>query len=317
MMQIYEDTGALPAFKKAVITIGTFDGVHLGHRQIIRQLLEEAIAIGGTPVLISFYPHPKQVVNSHQQPIFMLNTPAEKASLLEKAGILHLVIVPFNTSFAGQTAQQYISDFLVKSFQPHTIIIGYDHRFGHNREGDYKLLEASAQKYGYIVKEIPEHILKDITISSTVIRRALTSGDIATANAFLGYRYFFSGTVIEGNKLGRTIGYPTANLSVADPEKLVPGNGVYAVQVAIERDERKLNGMMNIGIRPTVGGSQRVIEVNIFEFNEMIYGRRLQITLVDRLRTEVKFNGLDELKAQLGADKIQATTILHQLPLIQ
>lgn len=311
-MKIYQDIALLPAFHRAVITIGTFDGVHLGHLQIIQQLVKEAAAINGTPVLITFYPHPKQVVASDKKPIFILNTPDEKSELLAKAGIGHLVVVPFNTEFAEQPAADYISNFLVKSFHPHTIIIGYDHRFGRNREGDYHLLEAAAGRYGFIVKEIPEHILRDVTISSTKIREAIQQGDFSTANAFLGYRYFFSGTVIEGNKLGRTIGFPTANLQVEDDKKLVPANGVYAVEVVVDDRPGSFSGMMNIGIRPTVGGSKKVIEVNIFSFDEMIYGSRLKVSVAGKLRDEVKFSGLDALKEQLASDREAAYNLLNQ-----
>ena len=305
-MQVYTNISELPVFKRAVITIGTFDGVHLGHRQIIRQLIEEAVAVDGTPVLITFFPHPKQVVASHKKPIFILNSPNEKYSLLHEAGIKHIVVVTFNKSFAEQTAGDYIEHFLVNKFHPHTIIIGYDHRFGNNREGDYQLLEKEAPRFGYKVKEIPEHILRDSAISSTRVREALLAGDIITANDLLGYPYFFSGTVVEGNKLGRTIGYPTANLQIIDEQKLIPANGVYAVEVAIENDDQNYNGMMNIGTRPTVDGSKRAIEVNIFDFDETIYGSSLQVKIKKRLRDEVKFSGLDALKEQLAKDKVAA-----------
>lgn len=315
-MKVYTNIHQLPVFKNAVITIGTFDGVHQGHQQIIEQMLQEASAINGTAVLITFYPHPKQIINytnpsadqnvlkAMTKPIELLNTSEEKYELLQQRGIEHIVVVPFDKTFAEQSAAAYIKDFLVTRFHPHTIIIGYDHRFGNNRQGDYHLLEAEAEKYNYRVKEIPEHILKNITISSTKIRTALLAGDIDTAAGYLGYAYFFSGKVIMGNQLGRTIGYPTANLLIEDEQKLVPANGVYAVAVAF--DGRSLKGMMNIGLRPTVNGSKRVIEVNIFDFDEMIYGSILRIMMVKHLRSEVKFNGLEELKTQLGIDKVNA-----------
>jgi riboflavin kinase/FMN adenylyltransferase len=306
-MKVYTNIDHLPAFKKAVLTIGTFDGVHQGHQQIIEQLIKEAAAIGGTPVVISFFPHPKQVIAAEKHPgipIQLLNTPEEKYELLHEHGIKNVVVVPFNKAFAEQPADAYIRDFLVQHFHPHTIIIGYDHRFGKNRKGDYHLLEQMAPVYEYRVKESPEHVLKNITISSTRIRAALLAGDIDTAAGYLGYRYFFSGQVIMGNQLGRTIGFPTANLLVNNEQKLIPANGVYAVGVELEG--RSLKGMMNIGLRPTVDGSKRVIEVNIFDFDEMIYGSTLKITMVKQLRSEVKFNGLEELKAQLALDKKNA-----------
>ncbi|RYD72515.1 MAG: bifunctional riboflavin kinase/FAD synthetase [Sphingobacteriales bacterium] len=305
-MHIHTDINNLPHFKNAVITIGTFDGVHKGHQQIIGQLLKEAGNIDGTAVLITFYPHPKQVVSTNNNPLYIINTAEEKYNLLHEKGIEHIVVVPFDKSFAEQSALVYIENFLVQKFSPHTIIIGYDHRFGNNREGGYQLLEKEAEKYGFVVKEIPEHILKDVTISSTKIRTALLSGDIDTAADYLGYPYFFSGKVVQGNQLGRTIGYPTANLQIENEEKLIPANGVYAVGVAVEGRTELYKGMMNIGVRPTVDGTKRVIEVNIFDFDEMIYGQKLVITLQKHLRNEVKFNGLDELKAQLAKDKEHA-----------
>ncbi len=310
-MQIHRDLNKLPQFKNAVITIGTFDGVHTGHQQIIQLLQTEAAEIGGETVLITFHPHPKIVITTARHEIKVLNTLEEKIRLLQKHGIDHLVVVPFTDAFADQSAQDYIKDFLVAKFHPHTIIIGYDHRFGKERKGDYHLLEAEAAANDYSVKEIPEHMLQDITISSTKIRKALLNADIETANTFLGYPYFFSGKVIEGNKLGRTIGYPTANLLITDEFKLIPGNGVYAVQVVrSESSVVRLKGMMNIGIRPTVDGSQRAIEVNIFDFDEEIYGEILTISILQRLRSEVKFDGLESLKKQLALDKQDAIKAL-------
>lgn len=302
-MEVYKNIDALPEFKNAVITIGTFDGVHLGHKQIIKQLLKEAGEVAGTPVLITFHPHPKQVIASTQKPISILNSPEEKYELLHDAGISNIVVVPFTKDFAEQPADNYIKDFLVEKFHPHTIIIGYDHRFGKDRTGDYRLLENEAGKFGYTVKEIPEHVLQNVTISSTKIREALLNGDIGTANKFLGYNYFFSGLVIEGNKLGRTIGYPTANLQIADEQKLIPANGVYAVEVKVEGFDKVYKGMMNIGVRPTIDGTNKVTEVNIFDFDETIYGKTVKVFLKKRLRSEIKFNGLDALKEQLAKDK--------------
>ncbi|MFZ1527258.1 MAG: bifunctional riboflavin kinase/FAD synthetase [Ferruginibacter sp.] len=303
-MQVYTNVQELPKFKKAVVTIGTFDGVHLGHVKIIQQLLAEARAIGGTAVLITFFPHPKQVVRSNKNRLYMLSTQEEKYQLLQKQGLEHIVVVPFDEAFAEQSAEQYIKDFLVSKFHPHTIIIGYDHRFGKGRQGNFSLLENEAANYSYRVKEIPEHVLENVIISSTKVRDALLDGDIKTAADYLGYHYAFSGTVIPGNKLGRTIGYPTANISINDENKLVPGNAVYAVDVELRKKLYK--GMMNIGNRPTVNGKARVIEVNIFDLDEDIYGETLRITLKKQLRSEQKFNGIDALKVQLAKDKISS-----------
>jgi riboflavin kinase / FMN adenylyltransferase len=303
-MKVYTDIDSLPVFTKAVITTGSFDGVHAGHAKIIAQLLKEAEDINGTAVIITFYPHPKQIVQIKDKPLFVLNTPEEKYELIQKMGIENVVVVPFNKSFSQLSAQDYIEKFIVKKFNPATVVVGYDHRFGNNREGNFDLLRNESKVYGFAVKEIPEHILKDITISSTKIRNALQSGDIKTAAAYLGYDYFFSGKVIQGNKLGRTIGYPTANLLIENENKLIPADGVYAVDVQLEN--RILKGMMNVGMRPTVDGKKRTIEVNIFSFNEDIYGRDLRITLKKLLRSEIKFFSLGELKTQLARDKQEA-----------
>lgn len=304
-MQVHYDIHDLPSFKNAVITAGTFDGVHTGHAQIITQLKNEAALVQGETVIISFYPHPRKIISGKE--IFVLNTLDEKIALLSAKGIDHLVIVPFNEIFSEQSPEDYIKDFLVGKFHPRTIIIGYDHKFGKGRKGDYHLVEEYGKIYGFDVKEIEQHIINDVTISSTKIREALLAGELDTANNYLGYDYFFEGLIIEGNKLGRTIGYPTANLQIMDADKLIPGNGVYAVTCELI-DENKnatplLKGMMNIGLRPTVDGTKRTIEVNIFDFDEDIYGKTLRVYLKKYLRGEVKFNGLDALKTQLAKDK--------------
>ena len=281
----------------------------MGHSKIIAQLKEEAARIDGETVIITFHPHPRKIVSSVPGDIKLLTTLNEKISLLEAAGIDHLVVVPFDHVFANQTADQYVKDFLYAYFKPHTVIIGYDHRFGKGREGNYQLMKEYAKPLGFEVKEISEQIINEIVISSTRIRHALKDNDIATATQFLGYPYFFEGVVIEGNRLGRTIGYPTANLHISSEEKLIPGNGVYAVTVVI-RDSalvgKVYKGMMNIGLRPTVDGKKKVIEVNIFDFDADIYGQTIQVHLQHYLRGEVKFNGLDELKEQLRKDKLEA-----------
>lgn len=309
-MKVHTDISNLPVFKNAVVTIGTFDGVHKGHQQILELMQDEAKAINGETVIITFHPHPRQVIAANQTELFLLNSLEEKISLLEKYGIRHLVITPFTEEFSLQPAEEYIENFLVKTFHPHTIIIGHDHRFGKSRSGNFALLEEKASQFNYLVKEIPEFMLQENKISSTIIREALQKGNIETANEYLGYPYFFSGTVVEGNKLGRTIGYPTANLSVTEEKKLIPGNGVYAVKVEVSFDKTQdrvsYSGMMNIGVRPTVEGVNRMIEVNIFDFDKEIYGNTVTVHIYKRLRNEQKFNGLDELKEQLGKDKEMA-----------
>ena len=313
IMQVhYLDQHMLPLFKKAVVTIGSFDGVHLGHQQIIQQLKAEAAAIGGESIIISFYPHPRSVISQNPDNIKLLGTLEEKTRLLEATGIDHLVIVPFDQAFASQSAESYISEFLVANFHPHTVIIGYDHKFGNNRTGDFQLLKSFGEQLGFQVKEIPEHLLHQIGVSSTKIRQAISNSHIETANQFLGYPYFFEGRVVMGNQLGRTIGYPTANLVLSDLEKLVPGNGVYAVKLRLKSnaDSPEWKGMMNIGVRPTVDGINRVIEVNLFDFEGDLYGKSLEVQVLHFLRAEQKFNGLDALKTQLGLDKALAKRLL-------
>ena len=312
-MQVYRSIEQLPAFKNSVITIGTFDGVHQGHQKIISALKNEAARVNGESVIITFHPHPRKIVQP-QTHLQLINTLDEKIALLQQSGIDHLVVVPFTHEFANQSAREYVENFLVERFHPHTIIIGYDHQFGHNREGNYLLLEALKDEYGFEVKEISEQVIDNVIISSTKVRQSITQGNIDEANLFLGYPYFFEGTVVEGNRLGRTIGFPTANIEISTPEKLVPGDGVYAVTVSLlSKEDLLYSGMMNIGIRPTIGGTKRVIEVNIFDFDADIYGCVLRVFIHRRLRGEVKFNGLEELKEQLNRDKIQSINALAEL----
>ena len=300
-MIVHKDLDRLPSFSNAVITIGTFDGVHTGHQKIIQQLKEEAKKINGETVIITFHPHPRKIVGTKE--IKLINKLDEKIELLADKKIDHLVIIPFTEVFSQQSAEEYVHDFLVKKFHPHTLIIGYDHRFGKNREGDYHLLEKLSDEGKYILLEIPVHILNEVSVSSTGIREAISNGDIITANKLLGYDFFFEGKVIEGSRLGRTIGYPTANLKIEDEEKLLPGDGVYAVRLSIDEINHSLKGMMNIGFRPTVDGKRKTIEVNIFDFDEDIYGKKLRVFVKKYLRSEQKFSGLDALKEQLAKDK--------------
>jgi riboflavin kinase/FMN adenylyltransferase len=324
-MQIYYHTDQLPAFSRAVITIGTFDGVHTGHAQILQQLRQEAARIDGETVIVTFYPHPRKIVRGGTAEVRLLNTLEEKIQLLSWQQVGHLVVVPFTADFAEMTAGQYVKEFLLEKFRPHTVIIGYDHRFGKGRLGDYHLLEEFSRSEGFELQEIPVHLLDAVSVSSTRIREAIAGGDIESANQLLGYPFFFSGQVMQGRQLGRTIGFPTANLQVGSPDKLIPGDGVYAVEVEIvdagsvsltAPDTAPENGiagvpwggmrwkgMMNIGMRPTVDGRERTIEVNIFDFNEDLYGRELRVFVSKYLRGEEKFNGLDALKAQLARDK--------------
>ncbi|HEV7780067.1 MAG TPA: bifunctional riboflavin kinase/FAD synthetase [Chitinophagaceae bacterium] len=309
-MQVHRDIDMLPVFRNAVITIGTFDGVHMGHRQVIDKLKAEARDVDGESVIITFHPHPRKVVSSTILGIRLINTLDEKIQLLEQLGVDHVVVVPFTDAFANQPAEEYMKDFLIGKFHPHTIIIGYDHHFGRDRQGNYRLLERNAVHYGYQLKEIPKHILENISISSTNIREAILHNDIGTAGKLLGYDFFFSGIVVHGDKLGRQLGYPTANLKMTDEEKIVPGNGIYAVYAQPEGYPEKLKGMMSIGFRPTVDGRKRVIEVNIFDFNKEIYDQSLKVYVKKYLREEIKFDGLEALVKQIDQDKIDSLNCL-------
>ncbi len=315
-MKVYRNLDLLPSFVNPVVTIGTFDGVHLGHQQILSHLKNEALAIHGETVVITFHPHPRNIVGDTTG-VQLLTTLEEKIELLEAAKINYLVVVPFDDFFANQSAEAYVVNFLYQKFKPHTFIIGYDHRFGNKRSGDYQLLEKLGKQLGFIVKEIPQQLLNNATISSTQIRKSLLQADLKTATALLGYSYFFSGIVIRGDQIGRTIGYPTANLQLLTNEKLVPGDGVYAVLIKIKQNtnsqENVLKGMMYIGSRPVVNGKRRVIEVNIFDFNQDIYDSEVQITLHQWIRGDIHFNGLDALKNQLAIDQIHSLEALSVL----
>ena len=324
-MQVYRDIENLPVFQNAVVTIGTFDGVHVGHRQIINKLQVEALKIKGESVIITFHPHPRKIISSAILGVRLINTLEEKIEVLSGLGVDHLVIVPFTDAFANQPAEDYVRNFLFEKFHPDTVIIGYDHRFGKERLGDYKLLEKMASQYGFKIKEIPKHILDEIAISSTNIREAILHADIEMANRLLGYTFFFEGEVVHGNKLGRQLGYPTANLKVHDPEKLIPGDGIYAVYADVSGEgsviseensllhhsqltthNSQLKGMMSIGFRPTVDGKKRVIEVNIFDFDKDIYGQTMRVYVKKFLRAEVKFNNLEDLVKQIDQDKVES-----------
>jgi riboflavin kinase/FMN adenylyltransferase len=313
MMNVHKDLNKLPNFINAVVTIGTFDGVHLGHQRILNQLKEEAKKISGETVVITFYPHPRKIVGDTSG-IQLITTLEEKIGLLNTAGIHHLIIVPFDNAFANLNAESYVKDFLVNKIHPHTLIVGYDHRFGKGRIGNYQLLEHYGNEFNFFVKQIDEQVLAEAAVSSTRVRKALLQADLITAKALLGYDYFFEGTVIKGDQLGRTIGYPTANLQLTNTEKLVPGDGVYAVRLQIENSKFEnliFGGMMYIGSRPVVNGKRRVIEINIFDFDKDIYDEVLKVEVVAYTRGDIHFNGLEALKEQLAKDKLQIQELLN------
>lgn len=312
-MKVHYDLASLPQFKDAIVTMGAFDGVHKGHQQIIQRMKELADNVLGETIIITFHPHPRKVISSVPGEIKQLSSIKERIHLLEAAGIDHLVIIDFNYNFSNLTAEQYVEDFLYHHFKPNTVIVGYDHHFGKGRNGNIDLLQNMGNRLDFKVEEIQEQLVDNEIISSTLIRNYISEQNITRANDLLGYPYQFEGFVVRGNQLGRTIGYPTANLHINDEEKLIPSNGVYAVKVkGICTNHKAVEGMMNIGIRPTVDGQKKVIEVNIFNFDQDIYEQNLTVMVYEFIRGEVKFNGLDALKEQLHQDKITATSILSK-----
>ncbi len=291
-----------------VITIGTFDGVHEGHKTILSSVVAHAKNIGGQSVLITFDPHPRKLLFPNQ-PLKLLSTLSERLTLIAAAGIDVTVVVPFTKSFSELSAQDYIENFLVKIFHPHSIIIGYDHHFGNDRSGDIRMLQQFSTQYNYDVKEISAQLISAAAISSTQIRNALNEGRVSDAKAMLGNAYALSGRVVKGAQRGRTIGYPTANLEINSSDKLIPAEGVYAVYV--EYAQQQYRGMMNIGRNPTVTADKSLkMEVHIFDFNTTIYGEELNILFIQRLRDEIKFSSLDALVAQLCQDKLDAIEAL-------
>lgn len=293
--------------KKTIVTLGTFDGVHIGHKKIIEKLLLSA-AIGDCESLIlTFFPHPRMVLQEKSE-IRLLNTLDEKIQLLENTGLDNLIIHPFDENFSRLTAEAFVSEILVGKFNIHKIIIGHDHRFGRNRTADINDLILFGQQYGFEVEQISAQEIDAVAVSSTKIRTALNHGNIDLANQFLGYPYNLSGTVVQGKKLGRTIGYPTANIDIDQDYKLLPKIGVYAVKSMI--GNQAVFGMMNIGNNPTVGENALTIEVHFFDFDGNLYGTTVGISIMHFLRDEQKFGSLDLLKVQLAKDRQDALSLL-------
>lgn len=307
-MKVYTNIDDFKDVKNPVVTTGTFDGVHLGHQKIISRLKDVAKEQQGETVLLTFYPHPRMVLFPDDNELKLLNTQQEKIQLLESYGVDHLIIYPFTKEFSRLTSVEFVRNILVNHIHTKRLVIGYNHHFGRNREGSLEHLKEFGPIYGFDVEEIPAKDIDSIEISSTKIRNALQSGEVETATAYLGHTYSLSGKVVKGKQLGRTIGYPTANISVEDKYKLIPADGIYAVKV--ENKGRSFGGMLSIGNNPTIEGKGRSIEVNIFDFNEDIYGEDATIYFIKRLRDERKFNGLDELKSALATDKQNSLKIL-------
>lgn len=304
-MKIYHQLSEFKKLPNAVVTIGTFDGVHFGHQKIIKRLCELAKSSGGETVLLTFFPHPRMIIDPENQELKMINTIDEKAQILASLGVDHLIITPFTRDFSNLSAEEYIKIILVDAIGTKKIIIGYDHRFGKDRLGNIQTLVENSSVYGYDVEEIPEQDINDVAVSSTKIRKALLDGDVALANEYLGYAFSIYGPVIKGDKIGRTIGFPTANIFVSETYKLIPGDGIYAVTVEMgeEQNPETYRGMAYIGQRPTINGMTRNIEVNIFDFDREIYGQNIKMNFLAFLRHDVKFTGLEALKLQLQKDK--------------
>ncbi len=325
-MQIYHHIKDFKCLKNAVVTIGTFDGVHLGHQQIIKELVEKTKQNGGESVILTFFPHPRMILNPENHELKMINTMAEKANTLNHLGIDHLIITPFTRDFSNLSAEAYIKEVLIEQIGMKQIVIGYDHRFGKDRSGSLAELKQFTDVYDYTVTEIAEEDVRDLAVSSTRIRTALNIGDVDTANDLMGHPFTLAGKVIKGDQIGRTLGYPTANLFIEESYKLIPSDGIYAVTVEVSDSKNKnqelynpyqptslknpeakptiYKGMAYIGHRPTINGMSQNIEVNIFDFNDDIYHQNIKMNFLHFIRHDVKFEGLEKLIEQLGEDKL-------------
>ncbi len=292
----------------SIVTSGTFDGVHVGHQKILRQLVDTAKINNGQSIVITLWPHPRFVLNRDPESLKLLSTFEEKAALIEEMGVDILLKIPFTKEFSELSSQSFIQEIIIKKLKTEVLIIGYDHRFGKNREGGFDYLMEHASEFGFEVKEIPREDIDHLGVSSTRIRNALADGEVHIAAELLGRHYSLSGFVKDGDRIGRSIGFPTANIDVPESYKLIPGDGAYAVYIYLEHE--KFQGMLNIGWRPTVSGQERRIEVNIFNFDREIYNNRLTIEFVQLLRKEKKFDSIELLKDQLNEDKLQALEAL-------
>ncbi|MBX7126053.1 MAG: bifunctional riboflavin kinase/FAD synthetase [Cyclobacteriaceae bacterium] len=308
-MKIYHGIEDFTPVHRAVVTSGTFDGVHLGHQKILQRLREVAVKAGGETVVITFWPHPRLVLYASKETIKLLNTFEEKADLLRQQGINHLLRIPFTREFSSLSSAEFIQRILVDKIGTHTLVIGYDHRFGKNREGSFEQLRQNSAAWGFEVEEIPRQDVDHVAVSSTAIRKALSEGDVAVASQLLGRPYAITGRVVAGDKLGRMLGFPTANIDVDSHYKLIPAEGIYAVRV--HHSGQLYDGMLYIGNRPTVGGRKQVIEVNLFDFDQQIYGEALTVNFVASLRKDTKFQDLEGLRKQLSLDKQAALSVLR------
>jgi riboflavin kinase / FMN adenylyltransferase len=307
-MKIYHGIDDFVKLDFAVVTSGTFDGVHLGHQKIFSRVNEIASKHAGESVVLTYWPHPRLVLHPEDETLKLLNTFEEKAALLKEQGIQHLIRIPFTREFSNLTSEQFIQKILVETIGTKKLVIGYDHHFGKNREGSFEQLKLNGPKYGFEVEEIPRQDVDHVGVSSTKIRHALEKGDIGTANHFLGRAYSLTGRVIAGDKIGRLIGYPTANIDVDTKYKLIPMHGIYAVTV--QHEQRWYKGMLYIGYRPTINGTKLNVEVNIFGFRKEIYGETITVNFYNLIRGDAKFSDLEQLKIQLKDDQEKAEAAL-------
>lgn len=306
-MKLFHSINDFQSTKKTILTLGTFDGVHIGHKKILERITENTENGKYESLVLTFFPHPRMVLQEKSE-IRLLNTIGEKIKLLEATGIENLIVHPFNESFSRLTAEEFVRTILVEKFQIQKIIIGHDHRFGRNRTANIDDLIAFGIEYGFEVEQISAEEIQDVSVSSTKIRKALNEGNMALANEYLGYNYFLNGTIVKGKQLGRTIGFPTANINIEEDYKLIPKIGVYVVKATINNES--LFGMMNIGFNPTVNGEKQTIEVHLFNFDKDIYDQSIEVSLLHYIRDEQKFSSVDALKAQLHQDKMESLAFI-------
>lgn len=307
-LKVYSSVDDFPGLPNAVVTIGTFDGVHTGHMKIIHRLNEEARETGGETVVLTFFPHPRMVLQPDDSDLKLITTMEERKSLLQKNGIHHLIIQPFSKEFSRISATEFVRDVLLSKMGMKTLVIGYDHHFGRNREGSYKELEEMASIYGFRLEEISKQVIDEVAVSSTKIRKALQVGDVEAANKLLGHEFTLHGEVIKGDKIGTSLGFPTANIRIQESYKLIPDDGIYAVLVEIDKVIHK--GMLYLGTRPTVDGKKHTSEVNILDFNKDIYGKSITVYLKTRIRGDMHFENLEQLKEKMKEDLRNATKLL-------
>lgn len=301
MMVVYNDIDSFTKLPNGVTTIGIFDGVHIGHQKILKSLVEEAKKVGGESVVVTFWPHPRLVL-ANDTSLKLINSIAEKINLIAELGVDHLIVIPFTREFADLSAEKFSKEYLADKIGTKILFVGYDHRFGKNKEGSFDYLKDHAHLYGFEVKEIPSQDIDNLSVSSTRIREAFETGDLDIANELLGRVYSLEGIVVKGRQMGRQLGFPTANIAIALENKILPFFGVYAVRVELHK--KAYYGMLNIGIKPSFENLGPTIEVHIFDFQEDIYGEAIKISFVKRIRDEQKFASIEDLKQQLVQDKM-------------